>query len=214
MKLVSGQCWLLAALLGIVSGASAQNAPVAGIYTCVDAQGRKLTSDRPIPECLDREQKVLNPSGTLAKKLGPSLTAAERAQQEVREKQEAEEHAHAMEDRRREKALLARYPNRAVHDKERANAIDQVVAASQTATLRLSELTSQRKKLDDEMEFYHKDPSKAPQYLRRQVEENNQNMEAQKHFIADQEQEVKRINSRFDEELAHLRQLWAASSAR
>ncbi|WP_432214584.1 DUF4124 domain-containing protein, partial [Salmonella enterica] len=34
-----------------------------GIYTCVDAKGRKLTADRPILDCIDREQKELNASG-------------------------------------------------------------------------------------------------------------------------------------------------------
>ncbi len=207
MKLAIGG-WLLGTLLAVTSAAWAQNAPASGIYTCVDAQGRKLTSDRPISECLDREQKVLNPSGTVQQKVGPSLTAAERAQQEARDRQDQEERTRLFEERRRDKALLARFPTRALHDKERAEAIEQVAAISKAANARLVELAAQRKKLDDEMEFYHKDPAKAPQYLRRQVEENNQNVAAQKHFIADQEEETKRINSRFDAELVRLRQLW------
>lgn len=207
MKLAIGG-WLLGTLLAVTSAAWAQNAPASGIYTCVDAQGRKLTSDRPISECLDREQKVLNPSGTVQQKVGPSLTAAERAQQEARDRQDQEERTRLFEERRRDKALLARFPTRALHDKERAEAIEQVAAISKAANARLVELAAQRKKLDDEMEFYHKDPTKAPQYLRRQVEENNQNVAAQKHFIADQEEETKRINSRFDAELVRLRQLW------
>ena len=207
MKLAIGG-WLLGTLLAVTSAAWAQNAPASGIYTCVDAQGRKLTSDRPISECLDREQKVLNPSGTVQQKVGPSLTAAERAQLEARDRQDQEERTRLFEERRRDKALLARFPTRALHDKERAEAIEQVAAISKAANARLVELAAQRKKLDDEMEFYHKDPTKAPQYLRRQVEENNQNVAAQKHFIADQEEETKRINSRFDAELVRLRQLW------
>ena len=39
--------------------AQAEQSLVQGIYTCTDAKGRKLTSDRPIPECHDREQRVL-----------------------------------------------------------------------------------------------------------------------------------------------------------
>ena len=180
----------------------------AGIYTCVDAQGRKLTSDRPIPECNDREQKMLNPSGTLKQKIGPSLTAAERSQQEARDKQEFEERARLDEQRRQDKALLARYPNQAAHDKARAAVLAQIASVSQAATIRLQELATQRLKLDDELEFYRKDPSKAPLYLRRQVEENSQNVAAQKQFIADQEEEKRRINGRFNEELVRLRQLW------
>jgi hypothetical protein len=59
------------------------------------------------------------------------------------------------------------------------------------------------------MEFYKKDPAKAPQYLRRQVEENTQSAAVQKRFIADQEDETRRVNGRFDDELARLRQLWS-----
>jgi hypothetical protein len=206
--------WLLAGGVALASAAQGQNAPVGGIYTCMDAHGRKLTSDRPIPECLDREQKVLNPSGTVAKTVAPSLTASERAHEEARAKQEAEERSRIQDERRRDKALLARFPNLGAHDKERADAIQQLTAASQAARLRLVELTAQRKKLDDEMEFYRKDPSRAPQYLRRQVEENSQSIAAQKRFIADQDDEARRINSRFDGELQRLRQLWSPTVAR
>ncbi len=196
-------------MLGIAGAVWAQTAPVQGIYTCVDAQGRKLTSDRPIPECNDREQKVLNPSGTVRQKIGPTLTAAERAVQEAKEKQELEERNRIAEEHRRDKALLARFPNRAAHDKDRNEAIAQITAVSKAASTRLIELTAQRKKLDDEMEFYKKDPAKAPQYLRRQVEENTQSAAVQKRFIADQEDETRRVNGRFDDELARLRLLWS-----
>ncbi len=43
--------------------ARAQNS--AGIYTCIDAKGRRLTSDRPIPECLDRAQDLRNKDGSV-----------------------------------------------------------------------------------------------------------------------------------------------------
>jgi hypothetical protein len=205
---------LACGLAGTLWGAAAQNAPVGGIYTCTDAQGRKLTADRPIPECNDREQKVLNPSGTLKQKVGPSLTAAERAQQEARDKQELEERNRQTEERRRDRALLTRFPTKAVHDKERADAIAQITAVSKAASTRIVELATQRKKLDDEMEFYKKDPNKAPQYLRRQVEENHQSVAVQQRFIADQEEEARRVNGRYDEKLVRLRLLWAAASGK
>jgi hypothetical protein len=210
MNKVMGAC-LAWGMLGMASVVSAQNAPVQGIYTCVDAQGRKLTSDRPIPECNDREQKLLNPSGTVKQKIGPSLTAVERAAQEAKEKQELEERNRLSEEHRRDKALLSRYPNRAAHDKERNEALAQITAVSKAASTRLTELAAQRKKLDDEMEFYKKNPNKAPEYLRRQVEENTQSAAVQKRFIADQDEEVRRVNGRFDDELTRLRQLWAAA---
>jgi hypothetical protein len=203
--------WLAWGMLCLVGAVLAQNAQAQGIYTCVDAKGRKLTSDRPIPECNDREQKLLNPSGTVKQKIGPTLTAAELAAQEAKEKQELEERNRLAEEHRRDKALLLRYPSRAVHDKERNEALAQINAVSNAASTRLTELASQRKKLDEEMEFYKKNPNKAPEYLRRQLEENTQSAAVQKRFIADQDEEVRRVNGRFDDELARLRQLWAMS---
>lgn len=198
------------ALLVLATGAVAQaQAPaVQGVYTCIDANGRKLTADRPIPECTDREQRVLNPSGTLKKTVGPTLTAQEREAQERQEKQAQEERNRIAEERRRDKALLNRYPTRALHDKERADALDQINVVKQAAAKRLTELGAQRKKLLEEMEFYAKDPSKAPLYLRRQVDDNTQSIAVQQRFIADQEDELRRVNQRFDDELARLRQLW------
>ena len=38
---------------------------VQGIYTCTDGKGRKITSDRPIMDCIDRNQQEITPSGTL-----------------------------------------------------------------------------------------------------------------------------------------------------
>lgn len=211
MKTVSSLV-LIAALSGFAGAIWAQSAPVSGIYTCVDVNGRKLTSDRPIPECLDREQKVLNPSGTLKQKVAPSMTAAERAAQEAKEKKLLEEQNRITEEHRRDRALLIRYPNKSVHDKEREEALAQIAAVSKAASTRLVELAAQRKKLDDEMEFYKKDPSKAPQNLKRQVEDNIRSVDVQKHFITDQDDESKRVNGRFDDELARLKQLWAAAA--
>lgn len=181
---------------------------VGGVYTCVDAKGRKLTADRPIPECSDREQKILNPSGTVRAKVGPSLTAQERADLEAKEKREIEERNRSVDEKRRERALLIRYPNKTVHDQERQEAIEQIGAVIQAAKRRLDELAKQRIALDEEMEFYLKDPSKAPAYLRRQMEENINSQQVQRRFIGEQESEIKRVNLRFDDELVRLRQLW------
>jgi hypothetical protein len=197
----------------LAGGAWAQNPPViAGVYTCVDAKGRKLTADRPIPECTDREQKVLNPSGTVKTKVGPTLTAQERADLEQKEKRALEEQGRLAEEKRRDRALLVRYPNRGVHDQERNEALTQIAAVIRAATTRLDELTRQRVAIEEEMEFYKRDPTKAPAYLRRQQEENAQSQAVQRRFISEQESEVRRVNARFDDELGRLRQLWTTIS--
>jgi hypothetical protein len=204
--------------LGLLSCALAVNAqsapPASGVYTCIDSKGRKLTSDRPIPECTDREQRVLNPSGTTKQTVGPTLTAQERAVVEEKEKQALEDRNRIAEEKRRDKALLIRYPNKAVHDQERTEALAQINVVKQAATNRLTELAAQRAKLNDEMEFYKKDPTKAPAYLRRQVDDNTTSTTVQKRFIAEQDDEARRVNQRFDDELARLRALWPTISGK
>lgn len=193
------------------TGASAwaQASPIiGGVYTCVDAKGRRLTADRPIPECTDREQKVLNPSGTVKAKVGPTLTAQERADLELKEKREIEERSRTADEKRRDRALLTRYPNKTVHDQERQEALAQIAVVIHAAKTRLDELTKQRVAIDEEMEFYKKDPNKAPAYVRRQLEENTNSQAVQRRFIGEQEAEIKRVNVRFDDELVRLRQLW------
>lgn len=200
---------VLASMTVWAQDAQPPSSVISGVYTCIDAKGRKLTADRPIPECLDREQKVLNPSGTVKTKLGPSLTAQEKADQEARDRRAAEEQGRAAEEKRRDRALLSRYPDRAMHDKERADALAQIDVVIKAATNRLDELVKQRSNIDVEMEFYKRDPNKAPAYLRRQQEENTQSQAVQKRFISEQEAEIRRVNLRFDDELIRLRQLWA-----
>ena len=181
-----------------------------GIYTCVDRNGRRLTADRPIAECLDREQRELGPSGIVRRQIGPSLTEQERAAQEAQRRKEAEARARELEERRRERVLTARYPDKATHDVERAAAIQMVDDVTATAEKRLVELAQQRKAFDVEMEFYKKDPSKAPMSLRRKIAENEESIAEQQRFIAGQDQEKRRVHQRFDVELAQLRKLWDA----
>ena len=118
-----------------------------------------------------------------------------------------------VEERRRERALLVRYPNPAAHDRERAEALVQVDVVIQAAKKRLGELADDRKKVDDELEFYKKDPSKAPDAVRRRLDDNARSVAVQNRFIGEQEEEKKRLNARFDEEQARLKPLWSANAA-
>lgn len=192
----------------LAGGALAQTQNSSGIYTCIDSKGRRITSDRPIPECLDREQRELGKSGVVRRVVPPSYTAEERARLDAQKKAEEAQQARAAEEKRRDRALLVRYPNQAAHDKERAEALAQIDEVIGAVNKRQQALQAQRKEIDTELEFYQNDPKKAPPWLQRKIEDNTQQAEVQKRFLADQAQEKQRINGRFDEELAKLKMLW------
>jgi len=205
--------WLGLAALSMCGAALAQpaktDAPGVGIYTCVDARGRTLTADRPIAECSDREQRELGPSGTVRRKLEPTYTARELQEREDRAREAAIQAARIIDERRRERALLVRYPNATTHDRERVEALSQIDAVIQAAKKRIAELADDRKKIDEELEFYKQDTSKAPGAVRRRLEDNTQSVAVQNRFIAEQEDEKKRVNARFDEERGRLKTLWS-----
>jgi len=202
--------WLLAAALSLVSPAWAQQAPPSerDIYTCTDASGRKLTSDRPIAACRDREQLILNPSGTVRARVGPTLSAKDQAHQDAKAQAERIERARAEEEKRQDRALLIRYPDAQSHDKERDEALTHLSQVRQTALLRSSDLLAQRDKLAEEMAFYAKDPSKAPPQLQHQYQEVNQSLTVQGRLLADLDAQVNRINERFDTERRRLIPMW------
>lgn len=199
---------LAAVLTGAVAPAGAQ-----GIYTCVDAKGRRLTADRPIVECIDREQTELSSGGLPRRKIAPVPTVAERVAEEEKARVQEEERIRVNEDKKRERALVNRYPNRGVHDKERAEALALVDSVTGAAQRRTKELLEQRKFLERELEFYHSNPSRMPPKLRRQVDEVDLQLAAQKRFLTDQDVEKVRVNARFDEELTRLKVLWAREIA-
>lgn len=205
--------WLATLGHGVVQAQPAAQLPTPEIYTCLDARGRKLTSDRPIAECRDREQKILNPSGTVKTRVGPTLTAKERAEQEAKEKAEQAQRALLEEEKRRDRALLIRYPTQSAHQLERANALDHINRVKQTAQVQVTDLQAQKTKLMDEMAFYAKDPSRAPLRLKRQIDEVNQTLAAQGRFLADKDAEITRVNARFDAEQQRLMPLWQLATA-
>ena len=199
---------LAAVLAGAVAPAGAQ-----GIYTSVDAKGRRLTADRPIVDCIDREQTELSSGGLPRRKIAPVPTAAERVAEEEKARVQEAERSRVNEEKKRERALVNRYPNRGVHDKERGEALALMDSVTGAAQRRTKELLAQRKFLERELEFYQSNPSRMPPKLRRQVDDVDVQLAAQQRFLADQDVEKVRVNARFDEELTRLKVLWVKEIA-
>lgn len=191
--------------------AHADAAPGGGIYTCTDERGRRLTADRPIPECSHKEQQLLNRDGSLRAVVPPTLTSEERADKEARERAAAEARAAQADAVRRDRNLMARYPDEASHQRAREAALDGVRLATKATEQRLRELQAERKPLQEEAEFYQ---GKAlPPKLRAAIEANDAAADAQRTASASQAAEMGRINKIYDAELERLRRLWGGASA-
>ena len=209
--LISGV--FLAPLLVASHAAWAQMTPPAksggSIFSCTDANGKRLTSDRPIPECVAREQWVLNADGSLRQVLPPTLTAAERAEAEARQVEAAAERVAKQDTIRRDRSLMARYPNEAAHRRARDAALETVRSSMRISESRIKTLTVERKPLEEETQFYA--GKQVPAKLKSQIDANDAALAAQRSLMQDQQAEVGRIDGLFDMELARLKKLWAGA---
>ncbi len=191
----------------IAADASAMGA--SQIYTCTDASGKKLTSDRPIAECNSREQRVLNADGSVRRVVPPTPTADERADQEARDREAAAERATKLDAIKRDRNLLSRFPDEAAHRKARAAALDDVRKALRVSETRLGLLAAERKPLLNEAEFYLGKP--LPAKLKTQLDANDASIEAQRMLAQNQQGEGVRINKLYDLELERLKKLWGGA---
>jgi hypothetical protein len=197
-------------LLLTATAAQAQEVVGKGIYTCTTADGRKLTGDRPIPECTAREQRVLNPDGSQRTILPPFLSPEERAAKEIADRRAAAERIAQQDAIRRDRTLMLRYPNEAAHQRARNAALDDATKAMRSSERRIKDLNVERKPLLDEAEFYKGKP--LPAKLKQALDANDASIEAQEVLIENQKAELVRINKSFDAELARLKKLWAGAA--
>lgn len=202
--------------LALVAGAlplCAESPFPEGIYTCIDARGRMLTSDRPIPTCMDREQRVLTPGGTVKAIIAPRLSEREQEALAEKARQQAAQRERELHERRKDDALVMRYPDRRSHDEERAEQLAQIDMLRGLVFERMKELQKQRAALKQELEFYDNDLSKAPHLLRQQFADNEESQKLQESMLRQQEAEKRKINEKFDEELRRLEPRWASKPA-
>jgi len=181
----------------------------AGIYSCIDANGKRLTSDRPIPECASRDQRLLNSDGSIRQVVPPVPTADERAAIEARQQEEALARAVQREAIRRDRNLLQRFPSEAAHNKARQAALEDTRKALRISEARLAALEKERKPLLDESEFYV--GKQLPLKLRQQIDGNDATTEAQRDLLQNQKAELVRVNELYDLELERLRKLWSGA---
>jgi hypothetical protein len=207
--MLTGLLLLTGALTG-AAWAQTKSAPPPNIYTCTTPDGRRLTSDRPIPECQAREQRVLNSDGSVRKMVPPAMSPEEQAAFDQRKRMEEVQRAALQDAVRRDRNLLQRYADQAAHQRAREAALDDIREAMQQSEKRLQVLATERKPMIDDAEFYK--GKRIPLKLQHQLDMNDTAAAAQRESIDNQKAEIGRVNRIYDEELARLKRLWAGAA--
>jgi hypothetical protein len=177
----------------------------AQLYVCTTPGGRTLTGDTPPPECHGVQIRELNRDGSVRRVIDPPLTSEQKKKREDDDKARREREHAAQEQLRRDRALLEAYAS----EDEIEAARDRLLAARQglidRANQQLKEYKVDRKRLDDEAEFYAK--REMPDKLKRALADNTALQEQQLHQIDDIRAEMQRINEHYDNDLRRYREL-------
>jgi hypothetical protein len=186
--------------------------PAHTIFQC-DVNGKRVTSDRLIAECVHKEQRELNVDGSLKRIVAPTLTSDELAAKEQKEQQEKLELAARNDAIRRDRNLMQRFPDEATHRKAREKALDELRVSVKNSDERVAVLLAEQKKLDEEKKFYVNDKvnKSLPAALKQKIDANDAALDAQKALVQNQQAEVGRINALYDVELGRLRRLWGGA---
>ena len=206
MAVLTSGGWAWAALLALSPLASF----AAGIYSCTDPNGKRWTSDRPIPECQERDQRLLNRDGSTRAVVTPPMTASERAAKDAADRRALLEQAARNDAMRGDRYLLARYPDEAAHARARESALESVRQSSLLSERRMAVLATERKAIMVEAEFYQ--GRRLPAKLQQQLDSNEAVTASQRQLMAANDAEGQRIHARFDAEMDRLKRLWAGAA--
>jgi hypothetical protein len=192
-------------LWGLAGAAAAQPS----IFVCSDAKGRTISGDRPPAECVGAIRE-LRADGSVRRVIEPPLTPEQKAARDAEQKRQREEAERQRAQLRRDRALLETYASEEEIENARARALATRQALIERAMRRMEEHRRERKKLDNEAEFYAK--RQMPAKLMRAFEDNAALMRSEEKIINDARAEIERINERFDAERKRWRELVSAGA--
>ena len=130
------------------------------VYKCVDERGVTRIGDTPPEQCTNVVMYEVSTSGTVLRKIDPSLTPDQvKARAEEAERRKESEKA-LNEQKRKDLALLATYSTDTEFDTVRDRTIEPINGRIRSGNDRLAAIDKRQKELDEEMEFYKAGKSK------------------------------------------------------
>jgi hypothetical protein len=190
-------------VFALIATATAQQS---SIFSCT-ANGRTYSGDRPPAECVNSDIRELNRDGSLRRVIPRPLTVDEQRARALEAKKRLEDEEKLAAQRRVDRSLLEAYASEEEIEAARAKALDTSNALIARATKRIEGLNVEKKRLDDESEFYRK--RELPENIKRGFILNTESVGAEQKVITEARAEMQRINERFDAEKKRFRELVA-----
>ena len=194
---------LLALLLATLTGTSALAA--GNFFCCNDASGKQVCGDILPQACYGRAYRELGSNGQTIRTVDAPLTAEQRSQREAEEEKRKREEEKRKEQQRKDQALLNTYGNEQDIELMRKRAEGDVLKAIANAEKKIVEIRQQRKKFENEAEFYKK--KTLPHEVQKGLADADSDINSQEVFIAEKKKELEVIRAKYDEDKRRLVEL-------
>jgi len=174
-------------------------------YCCVDSDGRQQCGNVLPASCYGKAYRELDSKGRTIKRHEAALTPEQKVQREKELALKKEMERQALEETRRNRALLNTYASEKDIDAALEKALVELEKSVKAARDKLTEATKRKDKLMGEAEFYKK--KGMPPELKRQIQDNESEIKAKEKELQAREQEREDIRKRFEDEKQRYRDL-------
>jgi len=177
--------------------------PAFAAITCCEIDGKRYCGNPPPAQCVGRAQTVTKGGVTRAVETPP--TAEQRAARDAEEALKKEEEKKALEQRRRDRALLDSFTSLAEIDKAQKRAMAELEKHVDQANNRIAAAQARLQKIETEKEFYASKPLPGP--LQRQIRENEKEIAEQGMILAEKKRGIEAVRKRFEADKERYRRL-------
>ncbi len=198
-------------LLGLaLAGSSAAGGP--RIFCCADGSGKQVCGDILPTACYGRAYRELGDSGATTRVVEAPLTAEQRAHKAAEEQRRKEQERLANEQKRKDQALLNTYGSEKDIEAMRSRADRDLLAAIQAAEERIVDIRRQRKRFENEAEFYK--GRQLPADVAKGLRDADYEISAQQSVIESKKKDRESVRKKYDEDLRRYVELSKRSATR
>lgn len=207
MRIAANYGLLLLAVAASPPGFAAQT-----IFCCHDQSGRQVCGDILPSACYARAYRELGDSGRTARAVAAPLTAEQRAQRAADEQRRKEQERALNEQKRKDQALLNTYGSPKDIEVMRSRAERDLAAAIRASEEKIGEILKQRKRFEDEAEFYRNRP--LPAEVVKGLRDADNEIRSQESVIESKKKDQEAIRLKYDEDLRRFLELSQRAPAR
>ena len=192
----------------VLAACCASAAAANNLYCCIDATGKQVCGDLLPQSCYGRAYREIGSNGRTVRNVDAPLTAEQRAERAIEEEQIKIEEVAQREQRRKDQALLNTYSSEKEIELLRLRARTDVEKSIAAAEAKIAEIRLQRKKFENEAEFYLK--TEMPAAVRKGLLDADFEIKAQELVIESKTKELEIIREKYDEDLRRFRDIMSS----